>query len=74
MGAEGNSYITKKCTKANKKRYGDKHCSSRDVKETKSSHCGNEEENDKEPAKKTKSKTVIRNDNAFGCSNNDKAI
>ena len=46
IGAEGNSYITHNLTDSNRERYGDKYHSSRYVKQTATSHRGNEEEED----------------------------
>ena len=42
MFDEENSYITQKLAEANKKIYGDEYRSRRDVKETETSHNGNE--------------------------------
>ena len=41
IGSEGNSEITQNFAEANKKRYGDKYRSRRDVKETATCQCGN---------------------------------
>ena len=74
IGAEVNSYITQKRTKANKKRYCDKYRSKRDVKESKNSHSGDEEEEKKEPANNPKLEKGGRDGNAFGRANNGKVI
>ena len=74
IGAEGNSYIPQKRTYANKKIYGDEYLSRKDVKEMATSHRGDEEEEDKEPAKKPKSEKGGRNGNAFGSANNYKVV
>ena len=74
MSAEGNSYINQKRTEDNKKRYNDKYCSWRDIKEAETSHRGDEEEEDRDPAKKTKSEKRGSNGNSFGCANNSKVV
>ena len=38
------------------------------------SHCGDEEEEDKKPSKKPNSEKGVRNGNTFGLANNDQVI
>ena len=74
MGSEGKSYIIQKRTDTNKTKYGKKYRSRINVKETATIHLGNEEEEDKDPAKKSKSEKGGRNGNAFGLAKIGKVI
>ena len=74
MSSEGNSYIAQKRTEANNKIYGDEYRYRRYVKETAAIHCDDEEEEDKNPAKKPKLDKEGRNGNAFRRANNGKDV
>ena len=74
MSSEGNSYITQKRTEANNKIYCDEYRYRRYVKETAAIHCDDEEEEDKNPAKKPKLDKEGRNGNAFRRANNGKDV